>query len=60
MDDTPDYAEQVWAEYVLKGAIGNLGDDDGNDNVVRFKFWYMISLPSSAKQQREMNKFKVL
>ena len=26
---------------------------------VRFKFWY-ISLPSSAKQQREMPKFKVL
>ena len=26
---------------------------------VRFKFWY-ISLPSSAKQQREMAKFKVL
>jgi len=26
---------------------------------VRYTFWY-ISLPSSAKQQREMTKFKVL
>ena len=40
---------------------------DGNENItkktkalhVRFKFWY-ISSPHSAKQQREMTKFKVL
>ena len=48
-------------------------DGDGNENVtkqqvlisktmnlhVRFTFWY-ISLPFSAKQQREMTKFEVL
>ena len=30
-----------------------------NRSAMSFKFWY-ISLPSSAKQQREMTKIKVL
>ena len=34
-------------------------NEQNNALHVRFKFWY-ISLPSSAKQQREMTKFKVL
>ena len=52
----------------LRHVFGNLRNDDGdgNDNAtktialhMRFQFWY-ISLPSTAKQQREMTNFKVL
>ena len=58
--------------HYLKVGTLRKHDADGNENVdkerlnelnnavhVQYKFWY-ISSPSSAKQQREMPKFKVL
>ena len=60
------------AVILILGSLSKY-DGDGNENVikligfnkqdnalhVRFTFWF-ISLPFSAKQQREMTKFKVL
>ena len=67
--------QNVWRPVRRICIIGNLSKHDGDGwrerhktkgfisktvtLHVRYRFWY-ISLPSSAKQQREMTKFKVL